>query len=307
MIDTPTDAGADAASALPFDPLVGAWKSGDSDLKASASLELRNLSGTPLGWSRAGQETDLIVFGDGSLHYFRRGDFGERGTKPPGLWRGACDPAEVDAVWRALENLAEKDFLGRAADPGEGVTQLHAQCAGLAVILTWGPGEMGKDRKGVDALAPLRRLVAKAQGQAVWTLTLSAGEAARVRGGISIPLRFVNEGAQPHEFLLGPAGSGVDIRFQYAVDESDGNGPPLQIDWMEAEVVLPDEPGLRLSAAMPGEETLVETRIPVDLAPGQPYLGKFTYSQLGVGDRVAGRPVFSGVCFTGPFNFKVPA
>lgn len=308
MSDTITGASAaEAAAALPFDPLVEAWRSGDPDLKASASLELRNLSGTPLGWSRAGQETDLIAFGDGSLHYFRRGDFGERGTKPPGLWRGACDPAELDAVWQALAGLSERDFLGRAADPGEGVTQLHAQCAGLAVILTWGPGEVGKDRKGVDALAPLRRLVAKAQGQTVWTLSLAAGEAARVRGGVSIPLRFTNGGAQPVEFLMGPAGSGVDIRFQYAVDESDGDGPPLQIDWMEAEVRLPAESGLRLAAAMPGEETEVESLIVADLAPGIPYLGRFTYSQLGVGDRVAGRPIFAGVAFTGHFNFKAPA
>lgn len=308
MTDTPTGSAAAEAVAAPlFDPLVGAWKSGDSALRASASLELRNLAGTPLGWGRAGQETDLVAFGDGSLHYFRRGDFGERGNKPPGLWRGACDAAELDAVWRALEGLQEKDFLGRAADPGEGVTQLHAHCAGLAVVLTWGPGEAGKDRKGVDALAPLRRLVAKAQAEAVWTLELSAGEAARVRGGLAFPLRFANQGAQPVEFLMGPAGSGADVRFQYAPDESDGDGPPLQIDWMEAEVRLPAEPGLRIAAALPGEETVLEAVVSADLARGTPYLGQFTYSQLAVGERVAGRPVFAGLSFTGIFKFRGPA
>jgi hypothetical protein len=308
MIDAKTG-GSDAPTGdtTLFDPLVRAWKAGDAETRASASLELRNLSGTPLGWSRAGQETDLIAFGDGSLHYFRRGDFGERGTKPPGLWRGACEPADLDAVWEALEGLAERDFLGRAADPGEGVTELHAHCAGFAAILAWGPGEVGKDRKGVDALAPLRRLVAKAQAETVWTLSLAAGGAARARGGVSFPLRFANGGTQPIEFLVGPAGSGADLRFEYAVDESDGDGPPLQIDWMEAEVLLPGESGLRIAAAMPGEETSVEAVIPAGLAPGLPYLGRFTYSQLGVGDRVAGRPIFAGVAFSGPFNFKGPA
>lgn len=207
---------------------------------------------------------------------------------------------------RALEGLAEMDFLGRAADPGEGVTQLQAQCAGLAVVLTWGPGELGTDRKGVEALAPLRRLAAKAQAEAVWTLGMSTGSAARARGGIAIPLLFANGGSQPVEFLVGPVDSGAETRFQYAMDESDESGPPLQIDWVDAEVRLPEETSLRIAEAVPGEETRLWTFIPADLRAGMPYLGQFTYSQLGLGERVAGRQVFAGVASTGFFKFTVP-
>ena len=290
---------------LLFDPLVLAWKGGDYTLRASASLELRNLSGTPLGWNRAGQETDLALLGDGSLHFFRRGDFGERGGKPPGMWRGACDPSEVDAIWRALEGLSEKDFQGRAADPGEGVTQLQAQCAGLLALVTWGPGEMGVERKGVDALALLRRLVSKAQEQVLWTFGLRVGRATRASGGISIPLELFNEGVQPVPFLISPPGLGVDVAFKYAVDESDEDGPPLQIDWMEAEVSLPDEASLRLDSLDAGGSIRLATLIAADLRSGVPYLGQFSYSQLSLGERVAGQPAFAGVSFTDYFKFTV--
>jgi hypothetical protein len=288
----------------PFDPLVQTWKN-EAGSRASASLELRNLAGSPLGWNRAGQETNLIAFGDGTLHFFRRGDFGERGNKPPGQWRGACDPAEIDALWKALEGLKEKDFLGRQADPGEGVTQLQAQCGAEVALITWGPGEPGVDRPGVDALAPLRMLVGKAQAETLWTLRLTAGPARKVAGGLSLPITFANEGSQAVRFLLSAPGAEADFAFKYAVDETDENGPPLQVDWVDAEVRLPEVETPRIESLDGGASLDVEALIPVDLAAGGKYLGQFTYSQIGTGERIAGIPVFAGVAFTGVFAFTV--
>lgn len=289
----------------PFDPLVRTWKDGETPLRAAASLELRNLAGSPLGWNRAGQETNLVAFGDGSLYYFRRGDFGERGNKPPGQWRGACDPSEIDALWKALEGLGEKDFRGRAADPGEGVTQLQAQCGGEVALLTWGPGEVGVDRPGVEALAPLRMLIGKAQAETVWTLQLTAGAVKKASGGISLSVDFSNAGTQAVRFLLSAPGKEADFAFKYAVDESDENGPPLQVDWVDAEVRLDDLETPRIESLEGGASLPVEILTPVDLAAGKKYLGQVTYSQIGTGERVAGIPVFAGIAFTGVFGFTV--
>ncbi len=287
-----------------FNPLVKSWKEGSQSQRESASLELRNLSGSPLGWNRSSQETNLTVFGDGTLHYFRRGDFGERGVKPAGMWTGSCDRAEVDAIWLAFEGLAAKDFEGRAADPGEGVTQLQAQCGGHCVILAWGPAEMGVPRPGVDALAPLRRLVTKAQLEIKWTLRMTQGNLVRTSQGLKIPIEFTNEGKESIRFLIAPPEFGVELNFKYAVDESDESGPALQINWVDAEVKLPSESGLRLVELAPGGTTSIDALIPVVLPMDIGHLGQITYSQLTLGERVAGQPVFAGVTFTDIYNYK---
>lgn len=294
-----------------FDPLVQAWKDGDASLRASATLELRNLSGTPLGWNRTGRETDLVLLGDGSLHYFRRGATGGPGGSgdgPPGMWQGACDPSEVDALWRALEGLSGKDFQGSAVDPGGGKFRLQAQCGGLLALVDWAPGGTGMERKGIEALAPLRRLEAMAREQALWTFGLRAGEAARVSGGISIPLEIFNEGIQPVPFLISPPGLGADLSFRFAVatDQGGEDRPSLPVDWMDADLSLPGESSLRLASLDAGGSFRLETRIAAELRSGVPYLGQFAYRQLSLGERVAGRPAFAGESVTDGFRFTVP-
>jgi hypothetical protein len=240
------------------------------------------------------------------LHFFRRGDFGERGGKPPGQWRGACEPAEADALWRALEPLTENDFRGRAADPGEAVTHLQARCGGLAACLTWGPAEMGRDRPGVDALGPLRMLVSKAQQETVWTLSLRAGAIKRAPGGLVLPLSFSNGGPQPVRLVVGPPGLGAELSFRYAVDESDDSGePPLQIDWVDARITLPEEASLRIADVSDGYDAGLLVTAAGEFAPGGRYLGHVTYSQLDLGDRLAGQGVFCGMTFTDIFKFSV--
>lgn len=288
-----------------FDPLVKAWNEGAPAIRAESSLELRNLSGLSLGWNRSSQESNLILFGDGTLHHYQRGDFGERGNQPPGLWRGSCEQYEVEEIWKALEGLTEKDFEGRVADPGEGVTQLQAQCAGLCVILTWGPGELGLSRPGVEALAPLRRLVSKAESEILWNLRMEPGKAERIQDGISIPLDFSNDGLHPLSILLSSRGLGVEFTFRYAVDESDEEGPALQIDWMDAEVLLPEESILRMAEVSAGEKVRINTHLSIPIPAGVPHLGRFSYSQLTLGERVAGLPVFAGLAYTGTFKFQL--
>ncbi len=293
------------ASPRIFEPLARAWKDGDEALRAEACLELRNLSGAPLGGNRSGQETDLLLFGDGTLHYFRRGDFGERGGKPPGQWRGACEPSVADALWKALEPLTEADFRGRAADPGEAVTHLQARCGGFAACLTWGPAEMGRDRPGVDALGPLRMLVSQAQQETVWTLSLLPGPVRRGPEGLVLPLSFSNGGPQPVRLLVGPPGLGAEFSFRYAVDESDDSGePPLQINWEDARVSLSGETSLRIADVFEGGNADLLLTVEGKFPPGGRYLGHVTYRQLDLGERLAGLGIFHGMAFTDIFKFS---
>lgn len=286
-----------------FAPLARAWRSGDAALKAGACLELRNLSGTSMGGFHGGQETNLLLFGDGTLRFFRRGDFGERGNRPPGLWRGSCDSSVADALWNALEELTEEDFQGRAADPGDPVTHLQARCGGKAAHLTWGPAEMGRERPGVDALSPLRMLLEKAQEEKVWSLSLRPGTVRRDADGLTLSLTLSNAGPQPVHVLVGPPGSGPDLAFKHAVDESDESGEPaLQVNWEEAEVRLPEEDVLRVVPVAEGQDLEISVRIPGSFASDGRYLGQFTYTQLRLGESLAGQPVFQGVAFTEIFS-----
>lgn len=288
-----------------FRAAVDAFLSAPPGERASASLELRNLSGTRLGGKRSAQESLLTVRGDGGLEFFQRGDFGERGGEPPGLWRGRCEASEVETVWRALRDLDQAAFPSRPADPGETAYELQAAAGGRVARLGWGPGLPGVACPGEDAIEPLRMLAASAQQETVWEVRARPGAVARTAGGLSLALELSNGGSEDVTLVLAPPGQGVDFLFKHAVaEDEEPDVTPLPVAWTRQPLRPAGDAPLRLEALPAGGSLSLDLLAPVALPRGR-YLGHVTYAQIAHGERLAGIPVFSGMTFTDVFPFEV--
>lgn len=302
------NAGTRAADAQGLAPVVDAFFSGTAEARAAATVELRNLSGMPLGWKRSSHESILTVRGDGALELRRRADFGERGEEPPGLWTGTCPAGEVEDIWRALRNLTQDSFPGRPADPGETAFELQIQAGGRVARLSWGPALPGIACPGEDAILPLRMLENSAMQETVWEVRASLGDMASAPQGLALSLILSNQGRMPIPLVLAPPGRGVEFLFKFAEDEEedDPDITPLPVTWNRQVLQPVQEPVPRLAELEAGGTLDLPLEAPLRLSPGKRYLGQISYSQIELGERVAGIPVFAGTTYTDIFTFVAP-
>lgn len=292
---------------MTFRSIVDEFLSGSRELRSASTIELRNLSGMPLGGRRSSQESLLTLHGDGLLELCRRGDFGERGDEPPGRWQGRCEEAEVEPIWHALRDLGQESFPSRPSDPGETSYELQIQSGGSVARLSWGPGHPGVACPGEDAIEPLRMLEVQAQQKTFWEVRANQGKIGRSSGGLVIELELTNQGSQAVSLVYSPAGKGKEFLFKFAEDKEAPPGvTPLPVTWMRQDLQPVDLKDIRLALLEAGGRLTLNLAAPIELEPGRRYLGQVSYTQLAHGERLAGIDIFSGMTFTDVFEFKGP-
>lgn len=289
-----------------FKNLSDAFFDATPEARSNAALEYRSLSGPSLGHGQSAQETVFTLRGDGTLEYRRRGDFGERGSHPPGHWRGKCDPSEVVAAWKHVGELTEESFPSRASDPGDTVNRLTAFSGTRIETLMWGPPDPGVPRPGSQFLAFLGPLMARAFEVTLWSLELEIQE---IRSdGVRIRLVGIanNSGTEPI-FLLLPRKGGLDgFTLRYAEEKPVAAGKiPLPVEWSSVRLENPADTQEYLLRLDGGGSTTIELAANFPLVSGVPYSGKLSYRQTLHLDSYASQRLVTGMAFSDAQNFHV--
>ena len=124
-----------------FADLSEAWFAGAEPAKAGSRIEYRTATGRVIAPGITLCDDSIVVRGDGTVEFRRRGDLGEREDFPPGYWTSACDPSQVERLWEKLGDLGPDSFPARVADPGDTVAFLTGYVAGRVHTLTIGPSD----------------------------------------------------------------------------------------------------------------------------------------------------------------------
>jgi hypothetical protein len=293
-----------------FEELSRSFLDGSARDRGNASLEYKVLSGPFLGVGHNAQETVLTLRGNGRLEFFRRGDFAERGDRPPGLWRGRCSTAEVEEAWRLLGGLNRDSFPPKPDDPGDAVTMLNAYFPNAFVSLTWGAMENAMDSPAERFIACMEALTVKAMSERPeWAVELDCRAVSSDRGRLELDAVFRNPGRSAVGlFIPGRENSGgftLRCADVLEVTEATQSASIPAEAWSKAHAVPADEGEDRLCSLAAGGE--LSLRLEAEIAPreGVSRLGKLQYEQLGHLDFLAGNRILSGECFSAPF--QIPA
>lgn len=275
--------------------------------RENACIEYFSLTGPSLGAGHMAQESVFTIMGNGDLEFFRRGDFGERGEAPPGLWRANCTADEVKEAWMIFGELTKASFPARAADPGDTISRLEAYAPDLFESLTWGPPEPGAEIPGDEFLEYLTPLMNRTlESQPLWAVEMVLKAVTRQPTGLELKVVFKNPGTTSIGLYLQSKESLGGFQLRHAVDRDAPPGvTPLPVEWEFIKAQISGHETDSLWTVPPLGEISLSLFVPLILEPGRRYLGKLQYQQLGPLDMLAGNRILSGTCFSEVFEFEL--
>lgn len=290
-----------------FDELSRAFLGGSPRHRDNASLEYKILSGPFLGVGHNAQETVLTMRGNGNLEFFRRGDFAERGDRPPGLWKGFCEIAEVEMAWRLLGGLRKDSLPPKPEDSGDAVTLINAYFPNSFESLTWGATVPGRHPSVDRFIACMEALGARALAEKPeWAVELECRATSGSRGRVELEAIFRNPGRLPVGLFIPGKENGGGFTLRY-IDTPQAPGlaedlaPPAG-EWKRAQAVPSDAGDDRLCGLPAGGELSIRLVAEFPAGESARRLGKLQYEQLGHLDFLAGNRILSGECFSAPIR-----
>jgi hypothetical protein len=300
------DCGREKGGEMNFRRISEAYFKGPIENRIQSTIEYKSLSGTIIAPGATSQQTTFTLRGDGTVEYFRRGSFMERGGAFPGLWRAQCGKAELETVWDKLGELDSDSFPARVADPGDTISGLAVYFPDQVEVLTWGPPDHDIEAPGdafLVALTPLMNMAI--EGEVIWAVGMGFTTASRTPTGVSIALTFRNPGKMPIGMLSSKPGLRGGFTLRYALDrDAPPGGMALPVDWQYAKLNVPHTNTETLWNLIPGKAVLVTLTGDVQLEIGRRYIGKIQFDQIQHLDSIAGIPILSGSCFTDVFEFQ---
>lgn len=270
--------------------------------KAAATLEYRVASGPFVAPGIQAADESTLLRADGRIEYRRRGDFGERGECPPGVWTARCEAGRVEVLWDKLGDLGPDSFPGRVADPGDAIRYLTACVPDRLETLAIGPSDPGRPVPGQPFLDELYPILGQPEdGVCLWAAVLDWAGIREAAGGVEIDLRFSNPGAHSIGLVFDGAPGASDFRFRFAQDREEIPYP----EWRHAACAPGQADALRLVLLQPGGEYRRTVFFPCAFPDRGGYLGAVSYRQTALLDSLAGHPVLTGMAFTAMTGFDL--
>ena len=285
-----------------FADLSEAWFAGAEPAKAGSRIEYRTATGRVIAPGITLCDDSIVVRGDGTVEFRRRGDLGEREDFPPGYWTSACDPSQVERLWEKLGDLGPDSFPARVADPGDTVAFLTGYVAGRIHTLTIGPSDPTRPAPGdafMQELYPILRLQRSAACH--WSVLCSLAGIVRTAEGAEAEIRFRNPGARAIGLVFDGQQGTSDFHLRFAQDREEIPYP----EWHHCDNPPADADKIRLVSLEPGEEIVRKVRFPCSFPDSGKYIGKFSYRQPRYLDSLAGIPILTGVAYTEVAEFTV--
>jgi hypothetical protein len=297
----------ESGSQMTFNALSERYFSGPDAVRAGSAIEYASCAGRPMAGGETLQQTTLILRGDGSMEYRRRGDFMERGDAPPGIWLSRCESDELARIWDDLGNLGPDSFPARVADPGDTVSRLSAYVPVATESLSWGPPDHSRPAPGAAFMTALSPILVKAgEGRPLWAVEMKQVSIASIPGGLEVGIELRNPGSQPIGFVLPTPSQGGGFKLRHAPSREVPAGvTPLPVSWTWEDLALPGQDTPCLWILAPDAPLRLALRCEAELDAGRPYLGKLEYEQDAYLDRFVGYPVLSGACFSSSFRFSL--
>jgi hypothetical protein len=291
---------------MDFKRLSEAYFAAKQDTRSQSVIQHTSLTGIPIAPGMASQQTTFTAKGDGTLEYFRRGDFRERGTAYPGLRRARCEPGELEKAWDLLGEIRPQSFPERVADPGDTISRITAFVPPAVGSLSWGPPDASVPAPGDAFIAVLAPLMTKAiEGEKIWALGLEIMKISIESGKLQIKAAFKNYGTQPICIAnpMADRKSGFTLRVAPDREETEGVTPlphefehlPVRLRGLESDSLWIADPGALVELEMEGESAL---------SKGMRFFGSLEYRQVTYIDTLAGMPILTGSCYSDAFDFQ---
>jgi len=275
-----------------FAELSGRFFSAPGPIRSAASLEFRVASGSPIAPGIGAADESTLLHADGRIEYRRRGDFGESGDSPPGVWSSRCDQERVKAIWEKLSEIGPDSFPSRVADPGDAIRYLTAFVSDRNESLIIGPNDPSRPLPGQAFLDEIYPILGQPEGgECLWAVRMSCERVVAKESGVEISLRFENPGSQPIGLVFGGEPGVSDFSFRYAQDRDEIPYP----EWHRTGSVPESSEGPRITILQPGEEWVRAVFFPCAFPDRGKYLGAVTYRQTALIDSLAGHSIMTGM------------
>ena len=285
-----------------FAPVSEGYFAAPPDARRMASFEYRCSTGPMIVPGIYAADESTFIRGDGRVEYRRRGDFGERGDCPPGVWLSRCDAGRVERIWDKLGEIGPESFPSRVADPGDAIRTLVACAAGRLQSLAIGPSDPSKPVPGEVLLTELYPVLGQPEaGECLWAVEMELAGIKEVPNGAQASLRFRNPGKDPIGLVFDAIPGASDFTFRFAQDRE--SIPYPEWHYFPSRPAERDRAGFRLLE--PGIGFIQEVSFPCAFPDKGKYIGAIAYRQTAILDSLAGFPILSGMAFTGISEFSL--